>query len=170
MPGTRFVMRALLSALFAFFVSVPALAVAASPSDEALEAELKAKLQAIAPAAVPKWDEANTKREGSPSEQEEAIDLYREVVMAAPRFDAGHRRLCGALARAGELEEALPECEAALALVDHPYNQAALAHVLQVRGKPGDLDRAVGLASAAVEREPREAYSLAVLCQIQLVR
>jgi Zn-dependent protease with chaperone function len=125
-------------------VSLATAARADEPPVDTIEAGFTAELHAIAPIAVPAWEEANQARaEGRWSDAEAG---YVAVLEDAPEFDHALRRLCSALQAEQQLDAAESRCRAALAIRDSGYNHFALADVLLDRDENArahdELDRA----------------------------
>jgi Zn-dependent protease with chaperone function/Flp pilus assembly protein TadD len=133
------------------------------PSDPELEARMRADVEAASPAAATAFDEGNAARESG--RLDDAIAAYRRAIELAPRVDHPHRRLCGVLEVMERPDEAHAECEIAYGLApDSPYNQMGMSSVLSERHGPGDLERGLQLARAAVDQLPADPSALGIWC------
>ncbi|HKA86023.1 MAG TPA: hypothetical protein VKE22_00105, partial [Haliangiales bacterium] len=128
------------------------------------DAKLRTELEAMAPAAVPLWDAASAARERK--DLDAAVEAFRGVIAAAPKFDAAHRRLCRVENAQGHRADAVPECREAMRLADNAANGSALAFVL-VDGSADEKDEARRLASSWAPRAAAEA-ELELICQVAL--
>lgn len=135
---------------------------------DADDAKMRADVEAANPMAAVAWDRANAARaQGQFSEAEAA---YREVIGLAPKLDHPHRRLCNVLDNMRRSDDAIHECEAALALAPtSPLDQSALAGVL-LENPRADHARAGELASKAVAALPDDPMTVSVDCLAHMQR
>src|SRR5262245_55035792 len=111
-----------------FSLTTSATVLAAPARDKAFEARVVDELRAVAPDAVPLFEQATTAADAEDSWT--AARLYGEVATRAPSFSHAKRRQCSALLALDRRDEALPLCRAALAQDDSPENEAAMAAAL----------------------------------------
>jgi Zn-dependent protease with chaperone function len=109
----------------------------AAGRDPVFEADLRQKLEAVAPAAVKTFDDAT--RAMDEGRTDEAIAGFQAVTEAAPDFDAGHRRLCSSLMMARRLDDAVKHCERARTLDQSFPNEVTLTRLKVLRDADADL-------------------------------
>jgi Zn-dependent protease with chaperone function/Flp pilus assembly protein TadD len=135
---------------------------ARAESRQELDRRLRAELARQAPAALPAWDAAvaDTDR----TDADAAVRDYRKVVELAPTFDAAYRRLGGALAATGHIDEAKAAYDQAMQLSGSPLNKAAFGELLLSSASAEDRDLGARLAHAAAAAAPDDPYVLAIDC------
>ena len=132
--------------------------VSAAPKHDALEQQFRADIETVNADAARAWDRGNDARMTRLPEAEAA---YREAIALAPNVDHPHRRLCGVYSHMKRFDEAIHECERALAIAPtSAYDQSAMAEALGMRGGVDDRARGLSLAIAARKeccsrRQPR---------------
>jgi Zn-dependent protease with chaperone function len=129
------------------WATAAAAAPARADAERDFDAKIRAELEAMAPAVLPAWDDANAAR--LRNDPAAAAEGYRRVIAAAPAFDSAHRRLCSVLRQ--QHEEAVRECREAMRLRDGATNGTVLALTL-AEGAPPEKDEAKRLASSYVAR------------------
>jgi tetratricopeptide (TPR) repeat protein len=135
---------------------------AQSPDDDP-EATFRADLVRVSEEAAAAYDRGNEARRAA--HHEDALAAYRQAATLAPAVPHPRRRACAMLRLLDRLDDALHECEAAVAMAPTaPHGQIALAALLIERKQPGDLRRALQLAREASERVPDNADAREVLC------
>lgn len=108
--------------------------------DVELEQRFRAELEKVSADAAAAWDQGNAARETRFADAETA---YRKAIALAPNVDHPHRRLCGVYEQMGRLDDAVRECEQALALAPtSAYDEGAIAAALLRRGHEEDHARA----------------------------
>ncbi len=163
--------------LFAVVVAVPSFlcvlglsSARAAPlghRDPAFEQQIASELQAIAPDAVPIFQQGVAASDAGQTLS--ALDFYMRVLELAPGFSHADRRVCGVLAQLGRRPEALTHCRAALKKEDSAPNEAALAAALQaIKGElpAADVAEAKGLAVRAADKKPDDPYYWSVFTQV----
>ncbi len=90
----------------------------------------------------------------------EASRKLAGVLEAAPRFAPAIERRCAAERALGHFERAIELCGRAVDAAPTPANLLALSHVLTLRGRDADLERARGLADRALAAAPRHRGAL----------
>ena len=132
-----------------------------SHRDAAFEQQIASELQAVAPDAVPVFQQATAAWDARDATA--ALDLYSRVLELAPGFSHAERRKCGALVQLNRFAEGVLLCRAALAQSDTAPNQAALAQTLLAM--KGDAAEAMRLATRASKAKPDDPYYATVLVQ-----
>lgn len=85
-----------------------------------VDARFRADIASVSSEAATAWDRGNAARR---IRFEEAIAAYQQAIALAPNVDHPHRRLCGVYVSKGQSEDAVRECEKALAIgPSSPYN------------------------------------------------
>jgi len=139
----------------------------AKPADAALDRQFHADVERASPAAAEAFDQGNAARDAK--RFDDALVAYRRAIELAPSVDHPHRRTCSVLAALGRIDEALVECEAALALApESPYDKISIARPLALRKHAGDLDRALRLTREGVEQLPADPSALGTWCELLL--
>jgi Zn-dependent protease with chaperone function len=148
------------------FVVAPT-AAAASDDQSAVEEQIIDQLAASSPEAAELFEQATRARDEG--KLESALELYQKAAAAAPASDHPIRRRCGLLSRMQRHDDAVAECERALAIQpDSPLDQGAMAMALASRGAPGDAVRALPLARRAAEAMPDDERIVATWCGVTL--
>jgi Zn-dependent protease with chaperone function len=154
---------------FLWLIVHASVALAGLRTNPAYENALRDRLSGIAPSAVQAWERGNKARDAH--DVNAARSAYAEVVLSAPSFDAGHRRLCSV--QEGDL--AIASCRRAIALDTSWENQVALAITLMhlpagrsARFSP-QINEARRLLDQAEAASPQEATVLATQAQLALV-
>jgi Zn-dependent protease with chaperone function/tetratricopeptide (TPR) repeat protein len=130
--------------------------------DPGLERQLRAEIAAVSEDAAKAFDEGNAAREAG--RNDEAAVAYRRAIEYAPTVDHLHRRLCGALGQQSLFDDAMKECDAALAIRASGYNKLGLAVVLVQRHGIGDLERAAPLLIEASDELPNDVQIAQAWC------
>lgn len=145
-----------------FFVGLATVILVFSPANAQQTARNQRKeqliveeLAKIAPKAVETFKRATDAMDKENYEQ--AVQLYREVILQAPEFTPALRRLGGSLVASGQSDEGLVLLETAVQRERSPENLASLAQVLaspspDKQGTPEQLSRALALATEAHEK------------------
>jgi Zn-dependent protease with chaperone function len=133
-----------------------------SQHDLELEKEFRAEVAAVSEDAAKAFDEGNAARDAG--RNEEAAVAYRLAIGFAPNVDHLHRRLCGVLARQSLFDDAMKECDAAMAIRATAYNKFGLAGVLVQRHGIGDIDRAAPLLTEASDEQPQDIQMAQAWC------
>src|SRR5262245_16632909 len=94
-------------------VTTSAFAQPAAPRDPELEKQARDEVAAVSAEAAAAYDEGNAARDSERAE--DAIKAYRRAIELAPNVDHPHRRLCWVLQYDTKYDEAVAECERALA-------------------------------------------------------
>src|ERR1700722_2214190 len=161
-----------LLALATLFLFTVALYAQQPTRDAKKEQAICAHLAATTPAAVDTFKRATAAMDRRDDQQ--AAQLYREVLKQAPQFTPAMRRLGLSLVGLGQLDEAMPLLENAVRIERSPENLISLAQTLAYPGenKQGTLEqkeRALDLAKEAnaLDRSNDSSYP-ALTAQIAL--
>jgi len=103
---------------------------------------------------------------------DEATEAFARVTQAAPDWDRGWRRRCGAVLELGDTPAAIAHCRTALGRATTPENRVALAIALLrpedeealPQGRP-ELDEAGGLLNQVTTENPEIALAWPALCE-----
>src|SRR5262245_49559877 len=118
-------LRALMSAcVLALLLAPPASAAPGGRSAER-ESRIAGQLRAIAPDAVPKFEQATAAMDRG--DDAAGVQGFREVLTLAPQFTPAMRRLGGTLIHAGNVREGLSLLQQAVAVDRSPENLFSLA-------------------------------------------
>jgi Zn-dependent protease with chaperone function len=134
-----------------------------SKSDIELDRRFRLDLEKVSADAAAAWDQGIAAREQARFGDAEAA--YRKASALAPNVDHPHRRLCGLYVQTTRFDEAVRECEQALALTPtSPYDKSALAQALLARGHLNDRDRGVALAHEGALALPDDVTAAQIDC------
>jgi Zn-dependent protease with chaperone function len=139
--------------------------VLATSSLEEFDRTILRELEALNPAAVELFVQANAAR--SAGQHREAADLYARVYEMAPAFHHALRRQCTEEMQLGDRATALPLCRAALEADPSAVNLATTAIVL-ISASPittAEGSEALDLALRAAAAEPDGLFEQTALCQ-----
>jgi len=102
--------------------------------------------------------------EGPASDQQQALDLFRQIVVLDPSFIEAQIKLANILLQTGQFEQALAQLQTAAA--SHPDSipiEVALGYTQRLRGQNDDAQR---LCTHALTRDSSQALAMRVLLEI----
>ncbi len=144
----------------AAFAFVFALASAARAEAELSLARLRAESPSAARAYETSLEALDAGRYG------EASRGFEHVTERAPQFAPALRHRCEAERELGHFERAIALCRGAVDVSQTPENLLALSHVLSLRGRGPDLERAADLVDRALRIAPGHRGALVQRLQI----
>lgn len=135
--------------------------------DPVFEQAIYDKLSAIAPEAVPLFQQATEALDAN--NFEEAKRLYTRVLGYAPGFPDALRRMSYAEGALGNTGQAIQHARQAYNLDPSAYNQLGIANVLILTDDSKNIEEALTLAQAAIKTLPDDPDAYEVLLQVGIV-